>query len=129
MELLGERPAWSMSGAEVLSTLDRLDADLARRETYRLQLIARMDVLEHAQEIGAHNTAQLLEFRYRLDRSRALRDVRLARSLAKYDAISAALPDPHADPDSADGDVDEAPEVVLRPAQAEAIVSALDQVP
>ncbi|WP_134111547.1 HNH endonuclease signature motif containing protein [Kribbella pratensis] len=129
MELLGERPAWSMSGAEVLSTLDRLDADLARRETYRLQLIARMDVLEHAQEIGAHNTAQLLEFRYRLDRSRALRDVRLARSLAKYDAVSAALPDPHADPDSADADVDEPAEVVLRPAQAEAIVSALNQVP
>jgi hypothetical protein len=129
MELLGERPAWSMSGAEVLSTLDRLDADLARRETYRLQLIARMDVLEHAQEIGAHNTAQLLEFRYRLDRSRALRDVRLARSLSKYDAVSAALPDPHADPDSGDGDVDEAAEVVLRPAQAEAIVSTLDQVP
>ncbi|WP_432878317.1 DUF222 domain-containing protein [Kribbella sp. CA-245084] len=127
MELMGERPAWSMSGAEVVSTLDRLDADLARRETYRLQLIARMDVLEHAQEIGAHNTAQLLEFRYRLDRSRALRDVRLARSLAKYDAVSAALPDPHADPDSAGSD--ETPEVVLRPAQAEAIVSALDQVP
>lgn len=26
MELLGERPAWSMSGAEVLSTLDQVDA-------------------------------------------------------------------------------------------------------
>ncbi|MFI5697881.1 DUF222 domain-containing protein [Kribbella sp. NPDC051586] len=130
MEQLGERPAWSMSGAEVLSTLDQLDAALARQETYRLQLIARMDVLGHAQEIGAHNTAQLLEFRYRLDRSRALRDVRLARLLSKYDAVSTALPDPHDDP--TDGDVateDESAEVVLRPAQAEAIVSALEQVP
>ncbi|MFD3405961.1 DUF222 domain-containing protein, partial [Kribbella sp. NPDC058693] len=127
MELLGERPAWSMSSAEVLSTLDQVDAALARVETYRLQLIARIDVLEHAQELGAHSTAQLLEFRYRLDRSRALRDVRLARSLAKYDAVSAALPDPHSDP--TDADAHEATEVVLRPAQAEAIVSALDQVP
>src|SRR3954468_16364526 len=132
MELLGERPTWSMSGSEMLSTLDQLDAELARLETYRLHLIAGLDTIGHAQEIGAHDTAQLIEFRYRLDRARARRDVRLATALAKYDAVAAALPAPdHA------VDADPQPETVasdaastfLRPAQAEVIVSALEQVP
>src|SRR4051794_27245829 len=132
MELLGERPTWSMSGSEMLSTLDQLDAELARLETYRLHLIASLDTIGHAQETGAHDTAQLIEFRYRLDRARARRDVRLATALAKYDAVAAALPAPdHA------VDADPQPETVasdaagtfLRPAQAEVIVSALEQVP
>src|SRR3954452_15390389 len=132
MELLGERPTWSMSGSEMLSTLDQLDAELARLETYRLHLIAGLDTIGHAKEIGAHDTAQLIEFRYRLDRPRARRDVRLATALAKYDAVAAALPAPdHA------VDADPQPETVasdaastfLRPAQAEVIVSALEQVP
>jgi hypothetical protein len=163
MELLGERPAWSMSGGELLSTLDLLDAELARLETYRLHLIARLDEIGYAQEIGAHNTAQLLEFRHRLDRTRARRDVRLAQSMPKYAAVLAALPNPHQPPDvvdpaapsdsadskvadvdgadagaasseaadseAADDDAPDAVEVWLRPAQAEAIVSALDRVP
>ena len=132
MELLGERPTWSMSGSEMLSTLDQLDAELARLETYRLQLIAGLDTIGHAQEIGAHDTAQLIEFRYRLDRVRARRDVRLATALAKYDAVAAALPAPDHPVDA-----DPQPETVasdarstfLRPAQAEVIVSALEQVP
>ncbi|WP_328997459.1 HNH endonuclease [Kribbella sp. NBC_00709] len=128
METVGERPVWSMSGGEMLSALDHVDAELARIETYRLQVIAGLDGVGHAQEIGAHNTAQLLEFRYRLDPARARRDVRLALSLAKYDAVSAALPatDP---PSETILSGDAAPEVAMRPAQAEAIVSALEKVP
>src|SRR3954447_19050679 len=132
MELLGERPTWSMSGSEMLSTLDQLDAELARLETYRLHLIASLDTIGHAQEIGAHDTAQLIEFRYRLDRTRARRDVRLATALAKYDAVAAALPAPdHAvDPDPQPETVaSDAAGTFLRPAQAEVIVSALEQVP
>ncbi|TDW69637.1 HNH endonuclease [Kribbella pratensis] len=105
----------------MLSTLDQLDAALARMETYRLQVIAGLDGVGHAQEIGAHNTVQLLEFRYRLDPARARRDVRLALSLAKYEAVKAALP-------TTDQPITDT-EVRMRPAQAEAIVSALEKVP
>ncbi|WP_329005836.1 DUF222 domain-containing protein [Kribbella sp. NBC_00709] len=126
MEKLGERPVWSMSGGEMLSTLDRLDVVLARLETFRLQVIAGLDGIGHAREIGAHDTSQLLEFRYRLDRNRARRDVRLARTLEKYHAVSAALP---VTDRPAELGGEPAGEVFLRPAQAEAIVSALEQVP
>ena len=144
MEPQGERPVWSMSGSELLTTLDQVDADLARRLTYRLELIARLDEIGHAQDIGAHDTAQLLAFRYRLDRPDARRDVRLAKTLPKYPAVSAALPNTAGDDtvdDQADRLIDdpvEAPDTTaaaaaaggfLRPAQAEAIVAALEKVP
>ncbi|MFI6829720.1 DUF222 domain-containing protein [Kribbella sp. NPDC050241] len=94
MELLGERPIWSMSGSEMLTALDELEADLARRQTYRLQLIAALDTTGHAADLGAHDTTQLLAFRYRLDRPTAHRDVRLARALPKYPAVTTALTAP-----------------------------------
>ncbi|WP_405065690.1 HNH endonuclease [Kribbella sp. NBC_01510] len=143
MELLGERPVWSMSGSEKLAALDALEADLARRQTYRLHLIAGLDQDGCAQEIGAHDTTQLLAFRYRLDRPQARRDVRLAQTLSKYAAVSAALPTPYRAADSPDKPTDDpheadeadeadeagAAEGFLRPAQAEAIVTALEKVP
>ncbi|WP_329001477.1 HNH endonuclease [Kribbella sp. NBC_00709] len=158
MERLGERPVWSMSGGEMLHSLDFVDAEMARLETFRLQLIAGLDGIGHAEELGARDTAQLLEFRYRLDHYRALRDVRLARVLPKYPAVTASLPDPAPtraqahDPardqagepaddltgepaDDLAGDAGDAggdpsvPEVRMRPAQAEAIVFALEKVP
>ncbi|WP_238164030.1 HNH endonuclease signature motif containing protein [Kribbella pittospori] len=168
MELLGEQPIWSMSGSELLTTLDQLEADLDRRQTYRLQLIAALDNTGHAADLGAHDTVQLLAFRYRLDRPTAYRDVRLARALPKYPTVTTALTDPVVvgpDESDTDGDGDSAlpttesetagedngggvPETenetygeadetsqdhstawLLRPAQAEAIVSALERVP
>ena len=107
MELLGERPVWSMSGSEKLAALDALEADLARRQTYRLHLIAGLDQDGYAQEIGAHDTTQLLAFRYRLDRPQARRDVRLAQTLSKYAAVSAALPTPYRAADSPDKPTDD----------------------
>ena len=91
MELLSERPAWSMSGSEMLSALDTLDAELAQWESYRLQLIAQLDATGYAQELGARDTVELLAFRYRMDRPQAHRDVKLARALPKYEAVSTAL--------------------------------------
>ncbi|WP_433166011.1 DUF222 domain-containing protein [Kribbella sp. CA-247076] len=169
MEDLGQRPVWSMSGSEMLSTLDVLDAELARLQTYRLQVIAGLEDVGYAQEVGAHDTARLLTFRYRLNSTDAHRDVRLARALPKYDAVAAALPDPaladtapgaqtaaataeheqqhdhDAEPDHGgehdaehdrgehDGEHADHREDdqrwLLRPAQAEAIVSALERVP
>ncbi|TDO57968.1 uncharacterized protein DUF222, partial [Kribbella sp. VKM Ac-2571] len=118
-----DKPAELMSDAELARALDQADADLALLETRRLRLVAAMDSSGYAERVGARDMVQYLEFRYRLDRSRAFRDVRLARALPKYPAVTAALPDPDV-PD--DGSV---PEVLLRPAQAEAIVTALEKVP
>lgn len=142
--ILGERPVWSMSGGEMLSTLDQVDAVIAHLEVYRLQVIAGMDEQGYAQELGAHDMVQLLAFRYRLDRPQAYRDVRLARALPKYATVSTALADGMTTPDEQpdtdvradDGgtDADDAADVhaagrLLRQAQAEAIVSALERFP
>ena len=119
-----EKPPELMSDAELAHALDQCDADQARTETRRLRLVAAMDKSGYAERVGARDMVQYLEFRYRLDRSRAYRDVKLSRALPKYAAVTAALPDP----DSAveDGEI---PEVLLRPAQAEAIVFGLEKVP
>jgi hypothetical protein len=177
MEILGQRPVWSMSGGDMLSTLDAAYAEIARLETLALHLIAGLDTTGFAHDIGAGTTARLLTFRYRIDATKARRDVHLATSLDKFPALAAALPPDH--PAAADTDhdtsahgtddhgagetgagedragvdgagedragVDSAGEdragvdaaggnnagvgVLLHPAQAEAIVSALDKVP
>ncbi|MFD3399304.1 DUF222 domain-containing protein [Kribbella sp. NPDC058693] len=130
MELLGERPAWSMSGGELLSTLDAVDAEIARLESYRLSVVATIESTGYAAELGARDTAELLRFRYRLDAPTARRTVRLAQALSKYPAVSAALDRTGAlsDAPAADADAD-ADGWLLRPAQADAIVSALERVP
>ncbi|MEU8223520.1 DUF222 domain-containing protein [Kribbella sp. NPDC048915] len=145
MELLGERPAWSMSGGELLSTLDALEAEIARLESYRLRVIDAVETTGYATELGARDTAELIRFRYRLDSSTAHATVRLARALSKYPAVSAGLDETiHGAPTDADSagetdqpadesdDAEESSSGIgwsLRPAQAAAIVSALDRVP
>jgi hypothetical protein len=140
MEILGERPLWSMSDSEKLSSLDAAYAEIARLETLSLHLIAGLDTTGYAKELGAGTTARLLTFRYRIDAAKARRDVHLANALPKYPAVAAALPDPnpHHTPDTADeNSTDECSAgeevtrvgVLLHPAQAEAIVSSLDKVP
>ncbi|WP_158291085.1 HNH endonuclease signature motif containing protein [Kribbella antiqua] len=135
MELLGARPVSSMSGGEMLTTLDAVDGALAWLETFRLQLIGGLEDVGHAAEIGAHDTARLLEFRYRLNSADARRSVRLACALPKYHAVDEALA-AHEDSvvgDDTDLDVDgddvmtRSTGWVLRPAQAEAIVSTLER--
>ncbi|TDW17356.1 HNH endonuclease signature motif containing protein [Kribbella kalugense] len=143
MEILGERPVWSMSDSEQLSALDAVFAEIARLKTLALQLIAAIDQSGYATELGAGNTARLLTKRYRIDSSEAHRDVRLATSLTKYAATTAALPDPtipFTNPTTGDtGDVGNAGDAGdsdaaggtwrVDPAQAAAIVSVLDKVP
>ncbi|MFI5692036.1 DUF222 domain-containing protein [Kribbella sp. NPDC051586] len=122
MELLDERPPELMSEHELLLALDHNHADLARQETYRLRLVAALDKTGHAERVGARDTVQFIEYRYRLDHQRARRDVALANALPKYAAVSAALP--------VDGPLEDSQaEVMLRPAQAEAIVLELEKAP
>jgi hypothetical protein len=158
MEILGARPVWSMSGGEMLSSLDATFAEIARLETFALHLIGGLETTGYAKELGAGTTARLLTFRYRIDALKARRDVHLANTLPKYPAVAAALPNPnpHHTPATADATGQDAPVddgevadgtvddragegdvsgsgtgvgVMLHPAQAEAIVSALDKVP
>ncbi|MET9270607.1 DUF222 domain-containing protein [Kribbella sp. NPDC003557] len=125
MELLGERPAWSMSGSQLLSTLDALETELARLETYRLTVIAAMETTGYAAELGARDTAELLRFRHRIDAPVARRTLRLAQATTKYPAVSAALKDTASCEEPGD-DADSGWR--LRPAQAAAIVFGLDRV-
>ncbi|MEV6271223.1 DUF222 domain-containing protein [Kribbella sp. NPDC051936] len=138
MELLGERPVWSMGGGELLSTLDTLEAELARLEAYRLSVVAAIESTGYAQELGARDTAELLRFRYRLDPPAARRTLRLAQTATQYPAVSDALertassaptdePDDGGSDDSGSGD-GAGDGWLLRPAQAAAIVSPLERV-
>ncbi|TCN36935.1 uncharacterized protein DUF222 [Kribbella orskensis] len=144
MEILGERPVWSMSDSEQLATLDALQAEVSRLQTYRLQVLAGYDASGHAATLGAGDTARLLAFRHRLDPGVIKRDLALAKALPKYPAVADALPPVHPDPvhdtdtggadaDGSDADADAAAGagvgVVLSPAQAAAIVAELEAVP
>ena len=135
------RPAYTMSGSEALSALDALHIEAATRDTYRLELLARLEETGYAKEVGARDTTRLLSMRHRLDASTVRRDLKLATNLAKYQAVTAALPDPptptnHAAPTAAPetnhlAHPDTGPDDTrqhLHPAQAEAIVSALERV-
>ncbi|MEV6268333.1 DUF222 domain-containing protein [Kribbella sp. NPDC051936] len=132
MELLGERPVWSMSGGELLSTLDTLEAELARLEAYRLSVVAAIESTGYAAELGARDTAELLRFRYRLDPPAARRTLRLAQTAPHYPAVAAALKntasceEPGEEPGGTSGGAGGG--WLLRPAQAAAIVFGLDRV-
>ncbi|GAA1640796.1 hypothetical protein GCM10009744_33390 [Kribbella alba] len=155
MDLVEMRPVWSMSGSEQLTTLDALRDEIARLETYRLQVLAGFDAGGHAKQLGARDTAELVSLRHRLDKADVRRDLKLAAALPKYELVSAALPTPTDDldddqndtgsgtDDENGGDIDsaalegdgaegdaggEAP-VLLHLAQARAIVSALEKIP
>ncbi|MFC5263336.1 DUF222 domain-containing protein [Kribbella qitaiheensis] len=142
MEILGERPVWSMSDSEQLAALDALQAEISRLQTYRLQVLAAYDATGHAATLGAGDTARLLAFRHRLDPGVIKRDLALAKALKKYPAVADALPPVNADPEpatdtdgvDADGgdtaaDAGTGVGVVLSPAQAAAIVAELENVP
>ncbi|GAA1547211.1 hypothetical protein GCM10009741_58520 [Kribbella lupini] len=103
-----------MSGSEMLSALDATQAEIARLQARRLRLLAALDAHGHAAELGARDTAQLIALRHRLDSVDVRRDLRLAATLPKYPEVDAALT---------------SGAEILHPAQAEAIVTALERIP
>ncbi|GAA1509480.1 hypothetical protein GCM10009741_02990 [Kribbella lupini] len=143
-----------MSGSEMLTALDDVQAQLDRLRTYRLELLAAIDSNGHATEIGARDTVQLISTRHRLDHTAVRRDLRLALALPKYKEVHAALNEPEdsaqLDPDSTPDDPacvppdqstpdDPAcvhshqggpvPRARINPGQADAIVTALERIP
>ena len=147
MTAIAERPAWAMSGAELLHELDTVNATLSHLQTRRLHLIARLDQTGHARDLGARDTVELLALRHRLDPTHVRRDLRLAVALPSHPAVTAALSQhadtsegtatdtPQAQPntDQLDGDVNGAAQsgavAPFHPAQAQAIVEALERLP
>jgi hypothetical protein len=75
MAIVDVRPVWALSGGEMLAQLDVLPAKIARLQTRRLELIARIEEVRYAKEIGAADTVQLLSFRHRLDPPAVRRDL------------------------------------------------------
>jgi hypothetical protein len=102
MAIVDLRPVWALSGGEMLAELDDLHAEISRLQTRRLEVIARIDEVGYAKEIGAADTVQLLAFRHRLDLPAVRRDLKFAKALPKYGMVAEALPDPAA-PTSTDG--------------------------
>jgi hypothetical protein len=111
-----------MSGSEMLSALDTVQADIARLQTYRLQLLAALEANGHASEIGARDTVQLIAVRHRLDAVDVRRDLRLATALPKYADVNTALTTTTTTAAASDA-------LVLHAGQAEAIVTALERIP
>jgi hypothetical protein len=87
MPIVDVRPVWPLSGDEMLAQqhrddrpvgdqFDVLQAKIARLQSRRLELIARIDQVGSAREIGAADTTvQVLAFRHRLDPPAARRDL------------------------------------------------------
>src|SRR6266545_3505721 len=104
MTAIAQRPAWALTGAELLTELDAAQAILSRVQARRLELLGCLDDLGHAKELGARDTTELVALRHRLDPAVVRRDIRNARALASYPVVSASL---HGHPDTAtDADAD-----------------------
>ncbi|MGC4941839.1 DUF222 domain-containing protein [Kribbella sp. DT2] len=129
MEQFGQRPVWTMSGGEMLTALDDVQAQLDHLQTYRLELLAAIEANGHAAEIGARDTVQLISTRHRLDHSDVRRDLRLALALPKYEQVRAALSDPEPPARRHPGQSGHDEAARVHPGQAAAIVTALERIP
>ncbi|QNE16733.1 DUF222 domain-containing protein [Kribbella qitaiheensis] len=96
MDLLADaRPAYTMSGEEAVAALDVAHAEIARLETYRLKVTARLDETGYTKEAAGQDTARFLSTRYRRNLYATRQDLTLAKALPKYPAVTTALPDPY----------------------------------
>ncbi|WP_165956445.1 HNH endonuclease signature motif containing protein [Kribbella antibiotica] len=119
MEIVGMRPVYLQSASELVATLDALETAASVRETYKLQVIKRLDEMGAASELGARDTVDFLSQRYRRTPTEVRRDLAFGAALHKYPLVAGALPDP-ADPSRP---------ASLRPAQAMVIVETLEKAP
>ncbi|TDU82382.1 HNH endonuclease [Kribbella voronezhensis] len=92
-----QRPCM-MSGEQAVATLDALHAEIARLQTYSLEVIARLDDTGHTKTSTGQDTARFLSTRYRRNLYAVRHDLALANALPKYPAVTAALPNPYAPP-------------------------------
>jgi hypothetical protein len=86
------RPAWALSGEEILAELDALHHAQTRLAARRLDLLRHLDDLGHAKDLGARDTVELLALRHRLDPHTVRRDLRTAHALPRYPTVTTQLP-------------------------------------
>ncbi len=94
MEISQLLPPSTLVDSALLSTVDGVEAAISALKAYRLKLIADLDQRGLATEQGARDTVELLSLRHHLNRREVKRDLKLAKALPKYDAVTTALPDP-----------------------------------
>ncbi|MEU4395718.1 DUF222 domain-containing protein [Kribbella sp. NPDC023855] len=123
METTQLLPPSRLGDGDLLSTLDAVDAALSTLITYRLRLVADFDQRGLATEHGAHDTVEFVSLRHHRNRREIRRDLKTAKALPNYAAITAALPNPASQTTHAAGTTE------LNLAQAEAIVTTLDKAP
>jgi uncharacterized protein DUF222 len=112
MTAVADRPAWAMTGPELLTELDTLHRTLSRLQTRRLELLAQLDAVGHARDLGARDICELIATRHRLDPTHVRRDLRHATALPDHPAVATALHDDQ-----------------LHPGQAQVIVETLQRLP
>jgi hypothetical protein len=61
MDIVDWRPVSELSGGEMLAQLDVLHAEIGRLQTLRLRLLAAIDEVGHAQEIGATDGGEVTQ--------------------------------------------------------------------
>src|SRR5687767_5370480 len=99
METTQLLPPSRLGDSDLLSTLDAVDAALSTLTTYRLQLAADFDQRGLAGEHGARDTIEFLSLRHHRNRREIKRDLKTAKALPTYTAVTAALPYPAAPTD------------------------------
>ncbi|TDD49376.1 HNH endonuclease [Kribbella antibiotica] len=119
MEMLTMPPVWSLSVAELVTSLDTAHAVRAALDTFILQAGGRLDEMGAAQELGARDTVDFLSERYREAPAEVRKALAFMAALRKYPLVAEALPDP----------TDPARPWTMRPAQGMVIVETLEKVP
>ena len=143
-----------MTGEQTLAELDALHDALTRLAARRLELLAHLDGLGHAKEVGARDTVELLSLRHRLDPQTIRRDLKTATALTRYPTVAGRLPGTSTDATKGSDGIDAVEErrygeretgesvsvlerrrrarvgeTVLNPAQAAVITEILDRAP
>ncbi|WP_165956771.1 HNH endonuclease signature motif containing protein [Kribbella antibiotica] len=119
MEMLTMPPVWSLSVAELVTSLDTAHAVKAALDTFILQAGGRLDEMGAAAELGARDTVDFLSERYREAPAEVRKALAFMAALPKYPIVAGALPDP----------TDPARPWTVRPAQGAVIVETLEKVP
>ncbi|WP_165956947.1 HNH endonuclease signature motif containing protein [Kribbella antibiotica] len=119
MEMLTMPPVWSLSVAELVTSLDTAHAVKAALDTFILQAGGRLDEMGAAAELGARDTVDFLSERYREAPAEVRKALAFMAALRKYPLVAEALPDP----------TDPARPWTVRPAQGMVIVETLEKVP
>lgn len=128
MEIVQLPAPCRLSDSELLATLDTVDAALSTLQTWYWQASADLDTRGLARELGAKDTTEFLSLRHRRDPGELRRDLKLAKKLPKYEAVTEALAATSTST-STSASASASAGLVLGPEHAKVIVATLDKAP